>query len=139
MANWYGAARSNYVMVKDLLAFREAMAPWPIRVSVADGLTNIACLLSEEPDSGGWPSSRYDAETDTDVDFDFAALVCPHLVEGQVLVVMEAGAEKLRYLTGWAAAYDHTGRHVGVDLTNIYEAAATAFGVPRAQISACAY
>jgi hypothetical protein len=35
--------------------------------------------------------------------------VAGHLVEGSVAVFIEVGAEKLRYLTGWAVAVNSSG------------------------------
>ncbi len=138
MASWYGTARSNYILVRDLDAFKAALEPWPVEVHRADGSTNVVCLVSEELDSGGWPSIRYDDE-DNDIEFDPAKLICPHMVEGQVLVMMEAGAEKTRYITGVAQAYDHTGECVEVNLVDIYQLAAAKFGVDRSSITSCEY
>ena len=138
MANWYGSARSNYFKVKDLDAFKKAMEPWPIRVH--EGGAGDVCLLSEEQDSGGWPSYRShddefdaplveDASYDTDIEFDALSLIAPHLETGQVCVMMECGAEKLRYLSGIALAFDHTGlKTCIVSLEDIYALAEQAFG-----------
>lgn len=142
MSNWYGTARSNYILVKDYDAFKEALEPWPIKVYRGDAVTNVVCLVSEEQDSGGWPSMTWgpdpgDPDMETEIEFDPAKLICPHMVEGQVLVMMEAGAEKARYVTGNAVAYNHKGEHVQVNLVDIYDKAAAAFGVQRSAITSC--
>lgn len=48
-------------------------------------------------EDGGLPSNRYDEETDGYVDIDLAKELAEHLAEGQVAILMECGAEKLRY------------------------------------------
>lgn len=142
MANWYGAARSNYVLIKDLKALQEALDPWPIGIYKKhkdDSDNNVlVCFLSEDQDSGGWPFTAWD-EDDNEVEFDAAELIAPHLVEGQVLVMMEAGAEKLRYVTGHAIAINHEGKYVTVNLDDIYAKAAETFGVDGASITSCSY
>lgn len=124
MANWYGTARSNYVKAVDVDALRIEMEPWSISVHAGSGQNEgKVCLLCETED-GGWPSSREadDDEVGVDdgfVEFDFANHVMSHVVEGEVLIVMEAGAEKLRYITGWSGAFVRTVDGVRAVYTNI--------------------
>lgn len=143
MANWYGAARSNYVLIKDLVALRETLDPWPIGIHKKhqdDSDNNVlVCFLSEEQDSGGWPSICWIDGDNDETEFDPVQLICPHMVEGQVLVMMEVGHEKLRVLTGHAVAYYHDGKEVHVDLDDIYEKAANAFGVDRSSVTSATY
>ena len=63
---------------------------------------------------------------DEDVYLDLAKWASTNLVEGQVLVLVSAGAEKLRYVSAWAEAYTWKGEVVSVDLfdalfSKIYE------------------
>lgn len=124
MANWNGAARSNYVRFEDIEKFKaEFGAMWPeIRISAsADG--ESYCLLAET-EYGDWPSwgTAVDSDGyDTDFEFDPVEYICPHLIEGDVLVMMSAGHEKLRYVTGNAAAYNKGGFVCGVSLDDIYD------------------
>lgn len=60
--------------------------------------------------------------------YDLPVLISPFLVEGEIVVMMEAGAEKLRYITGEALAFDHTGEVVQVSLRDIYKLAKEKFG-----------
>jgi len=60
--------------------------------------------------------------------------VAEHLVEGEVLVYMEAGHEKARYVTGWAEAIDHTGEVVCVSIDDIYVAAQAQFSDKYAEL-----
>lgn len=62
-----------------------------------------------------------------------------HLAEGQVLVVMTAGAENLRYITGDAIAISWDGRQAQVNINDIYSKAATEFGVPLQSIAPATY
>lgn len=124
MSNWYGACRTNYVQVKDIQAVKDAFQPFPIEIhESADGL--ITLLSNDE--YGGWPSSTEDADGN-ETPFDFE-LIVPFLEHGQVLIVMCAGAEKLRYITGDAHAYAWDGRHAKVSLDDIYDLAEKKFGV----------
>lgn len=136
MSNWYGTARSNYVRVKDMGSFLKALEPWPIKTQ-AD-LEGRVALFSEDGDSGGWPSvsTTYDGD---DIEFDAVQILAPHLADGEVIVMMEAGAEKERYVTGCAFAFDNTGQSVQLLLTDIYKLAAEKLGVPVSSITAAEY
>jgi hypothetical protein len=125
MANYYGAARSNYFAVKDETAFRASL---PMHLTVVTnkpepGEPQRFALLSDEPDGGGWPASVYDEDTDDYVDIDVAVFVSEHLADGEVAVFMEAGAEKLRYIVGHAVAINGAGETRTVNLNDIYELA----------------
>lgn len=138
MANWQGAARSNYVRVTDVDALRAEMEPWDISVQEGSGKeAGKFCLLCETGD-GGWPSSREvdddegDIGNDGFVEFDFGEHVMPLVAEGEVLIVMEAGAEKPRYITSWSGAFVRTGddvKAIYVNIDRIYEMVRNEFGV----------
>lgn len=127
MANWYGTARSNYFKVKDADAFKAWVDSLPDCVLIErNGLYGF---YSQCPDSGGFPIQRYDDETEDYVDIELAEELAGHLMEGEVAVLMEAGAEKVRYISGWALAIASDGRTARVDLGDIYEKAQAEFGV----------
>lgn len=130
MANWYGAARSNYFKVKDVQAFQEAMDA--IDIIIMDGEGEQAGLVAVAPDpdtsdDGGWPRCTLDEETGEDLDIDVPSTVALHLTEDSVAVFMQSGHEKLRYVSGYAEAVDHTGERVSVSLSDIYKIAAAQF------------
>jgi hypothetical protein len=127
MANWYGQARSNYFKVKDIEAFKEALSPVEIEVSYSP--ENDNCMIMSTDEYGGWPSQYYDEDKDDSVDFELTTIVAQHLVEGQVCVLIETGAEKLRYLSGHSVAFDHSGETVYVSLDDIYAKAEEKFGI----------
>ena len=138
MANYYGAARSNFVLVKDMAGLRKSLSVWPITIEESEGK---AVFLSEAPDGDGWPSFAIGADGE-EIAFSFEEHIMPFIKEGEVLVVMEAGAEKLRYLIGWANAYVRSGTTVKkktVSITDIYRLAARAFRVPVDSISEASY
>jgi len=131
MADWYGHARSNYFRVKDLNAFRKAMEPLDdISIHGKGDRSEILedgfiCLLVDNGDKGGWPAWLYNEVTDEDYEVELTKVIAEHLVDGDVAILMECGAEKLRYVTGWAVAVNSKGEEKGVSLDDIYQLAAT--------------
>lgn len=127
MANWYGSARSNYFAVKDPAAFKAWVETMPsLDLIERDGKFGFLDNSGE-----GWPSFR-DIEVEggeEEVDVDLLAELSEYLAEGEVAVLMLVGAEKLRYLTGWAGAVSWKGEIVDMNLGEIYTRAETAFGV----------
>jgi len=146
VANWYGTARSNYVRIKDMDGLKKALGPFDIKVVAKDNSDpNLVCFLSVDADSGGWPGFGYvEAENEEtgagdEVEFDPAAHICPFMADGEILVMMEAGAEKLRYVTGSAQAYNSKGEVVYLNLDRIYKLAAKKFKADLSKISLCEY
>jgi hypothetical protein len=122
MADWYGHARSNYFRVKDQEKFEQWADSFGGDLEVIfDGKGRVGLLSHEE--KGRWPLTRYNEETEEEEDIDLIAEVGRHLQEDSVAVLIEVGAEKLRYLTGWATAVNSKGYTVDVDLDEIYERA----------------
>lgn len=132
MANWYGTCRSNYFRVKDYDGFVEFLDQFE------------ATLIRKAPDLVGfisddeygmiphfWPEDGGDAISILDG-------VSEHLAENSVCVVIEAGAEKARYITGHAVAISHTGEMIHVSLGDIYAQAQEEFGGD-AQITEAVY
>lgn len=124
MANYIASARSNYFKVKDKDAFLEAMERVP-DVLVEYGNDDTVVLTVQNSDWGGWPSYYYNDEDDIEEeDFDIAELVSEHLKDDSVAIFMEVGAEKLRYVVGYAVAINSKGEREQVSLMDIYELAA---------------
>ena len=124
MANFYGTARTNYFEVKDLEAFEEAMGRLPdLEIIHNDGLVG---LMVNDGDSGCFPSFTYDednAEFD-EQEIDIAEYVAEHLADGAVAIFIQAGAEKLRYVSGYAEAINNKFQRKALSLDNIYDMAA---------------
>lgn len=124
MANWYGTSRSNYFRVKDAEAFKSHMDELGARHwSRSDGTFAVG-----GDDDGHWPSSFID-DTGECQDFDFMEEVRKHLLPGEVAIFQQAGAEKLRYVTGQAIAVHSDGRRCFVDINSIYALVKQTFGI----------
>jgi hypothetical protein len=135
MANWYGTARSNYFRVKDKDAFLKWADSRGLGVFTSEESADLFAIHGGGTDDGSWPS--YDMEGDTEIDI--VVELAPHLPRGQIAVLMEIGAEKLRYLTGVAIAVNHKGRVVDLTLNDIYRKAARSFHVAESEITQAAY
>jgi hypothetical protein len=136
MANWYGTARSNYFRVKDKDAFLKWADGRGLGVFKKEDSADLFAIYGgESADDGSWPS--YDVEGDTEIDL--VTELAQHLPKGQIAVLMEIGAEKLRYLTGVAIAVNHKGRVVGLTLNDIYRKASRIFRVAESEITQATY
>lgn len=128
MSNDIGAARSNYFHVQDSDAFRAALAAASADLQVwthGDGSDpSFVAIYSDDPDTGCWPSGYFDEQDDW-VELDLVALIAPHLRDGEVAVLMEAGFQKLRYVFGHTVAFNATGETVQLNLNDIYQQART--------------
>lgn len=139
MANWIGFARTNYFHVTDIDALTKSLSGFELTPTVSVVDKSLFCILCES-DDGGWPAwGEVDGE---DLDFSFQEIVMPFVAEGEVLVVMECGAERLKYLTGFAAAYVRRGdsvKELTIELSDIYRMVSEKFGVKLSAVSLCAY
>ena len=134
MANYYASARTNYVRVTDLEGLKEVLSRFPIGIhsQYAESDDPVYCFLCEDADGSGWPYCAYDEE-DREILFSWENTVMPFVKVGEVLVVQEVGAEKLRYLVGYSEAYirREDGRvescHINID--DIYDKAKKLFDV----------
>lgn len=130
MADWYGHARSNYFRVKDADKFKAAIEAlnagisiWEQQPEPGPDEPTLFALGVTDGDKGNWPTLRYD-ESDQEHEVDVVGLVSEHLDPGYVAVFMECGAEKLRYLTGFAVAVNSKGERREVSIHDIYAKAA---------------
>ena len=141
MANWYGAARSNYFQVSDMPGLTASLENTDVSIhSNSDG--SLHCLLVESSGDGDWPSFVETAADEDEVEFDFEVHVMPFVADGEVVVTMVAGHEKLRYITGAACAYVRRGEVVTechLLLNDIYDLAVEELGVTRNEITECSY
>ena len=119
MANWHGAARTNYVRVKSEQAFRD-WAETLGEVEVVEDREGRLALL--ELSGEGWPVwTEEDEETGEEYERSVPCELAEHLQEGSIAVLMESGAEKLRYVTGFAVAVNSSGELLEIDLNQIHD------------------
>jgi hypothetical protein len=139
MANWCGTSRSNYFRVKDAEAFKKWAYAARLGYFQQHG---VFCITGELTDDGYWPSQKTVENEDgseDEVDFDVVEELPEHLAEGEVAVLMSSGAMKLQAVTGEATAVTWDGRTIAMSLNDIYEQAATEFGVPENSITKAEY
>lgn len=121
MANYCASARTSYFKVRDLPAFELELQPLEVKIVHHDKQPELIAVFSD--DEGGWPCWYIDEETDVDVEIDMADLIGRHLADDHVAVLIEAGAENLRYISGFAIAVNHRGERRQIHLSDIYELA----------------
>jgi hypothetical protein len=122
MADWYGNARSNYFGVKDKEKFKELCNRWDIQpienqkgqVGFMGNDCNGALPSYLEEDEAGEIVKEFD---------DFVQELSTNLLKDEVAVMIETGAEKLRYITGYALAVNSKGKTEWLDLNEIYSKA----------------
>lgn len=114
MANYCGTGRSNYFKVKNtdkFLKWSKTFDGIEIRPS---GRKNEFCVFGNE-ESGDFPG-------DPD---EFILDIAQHLSKDSVAIFISAGAEKLRYISGWALAINSKGETKEIALDHIYDWAKT--------------
>ena len=122
MANWYGTTRSNYFKVKDDDAFSTFMEDWD---EMNIELTTDGWLLTGGDDNGGLQEWR---EDDDGKEYYFLKDFSRHLADGEIAIIMSAGAEKLRYVTGRSIAITNANKPIVIDIDDIYKKAKKKFG-----------
>lgn len=135
MANYYGQTRTNYFLVKDADAFKAEMANYEVTVIEQKvGEETGYGIMDADSDGGGLPWSQFNEETNEYDDLVWETIIGNHLKDGAVCVLTETGAEKYRYLNGWAIAFNNKGETRRVDTTDIYDLAnELGTGVTRAE------
>lgn len=123
MANYYETARSNYFFVKDVDAFKAELdgSGLGIETRKVGDLTQVG-LFADDSQAGSF-FEKYDQDTYEATELDWTLIFKQHLVDNQVAIIMGAGAEKLRYINGWAEAYNNKGEKRVINLGSIYDLA----------------
>ena len=123
MANYYGAARTNYFTVRDANAFQAWADKRGFRV-ITDKDGEVGILPGDASDDGTLNTWGEDSETGDFEKVDILGEIASHLVKGSVAILMESGAEKLRYIVGRAEAINSDGKRREITLEQIYKQAA---------------
>ncbi len=129
MADWYGTARSNYFKVRDNKAFEVFMQNLSSMTAEHNDVDNTWWIRTDDYGNGGFDWTVYDENFEPDDSVNAMDELASHLQEGEVAIFLEAGAEKLRYITGNALAIAWTGEITEIDLTDIYELVAKKYGI----------
>ena len=132
MANYYCTSRSNYFEVKNPQAFyhwakNRGLKCWH-KEDDEEGRVLYAVAPAElddrSTDDGSWPGFDWA----TGKEFDLFEELSQHLADDWVAVFMQAGAEKMRYVSGFATAIDSKGERIDIALHDIYQRAEEEFG-----------
>ena len=138
MADFYATSRSNYVLVKDVTAAIEALKDFDIPIHRHPTNKNAIMLAGCEGD--GTFSLFYVDESGDEIYLDLADWAATHLLQGQALVLVTAGAEKLRYVSAWAEAYTWKGEVVTVDLLDtLFSRLQSSFGIAPKKVADPSY
>lgn len=132
MANYINYWRSNRFQVKDVDTFLKDIEG--VECEVTNNGDSIVLSCS---DSGTNWLYYYDEESEDYIYPVWSEIAENNLIEGEVLVFMEIGFEKLRYFVGHAEAYSWKGEKVKCTLDDIYKLAEAKFGVN--DINLCEY
>lgn len=142
MADYIATARTNDFRVKDIAALKDELRSYGITPAAPEeARMGAEFVLVENTDGsialysyGRWPqlddesvAARLDIDDEEtplpDQHEDLSALIASHLVDDEVAIFIEVGAEKMRYLGGSALAINAKGEHRRVDLEDIYDLA----------------
>lgn len=132
MADYIGLCRSNYVRPKnrdEFVAFLKTFVG--IRIVEKDDRVGFC------NDDSGLPFRNCDDDERNMIDC--SEEIGAMLEDDEVMVVMEIGNEKLRYLNGYAWAMHSSGRSINVSIDEIYELASLDFQVDIKSITECSY
>ena len=121
MANYYGTTRTNYFRVKDADAFNKWIEQFSgIEIIKKDG--TVGLLFDDGMPTIRWVTQKEENgdEKDVEVEIDFMDELAEHLADDEVAVLQEAGAEKMRYINGYAIAINNKKETKQINLDDIY-------------------
>lgn len=145
--NYNEKARTNYFKVKDMDALEHFCKLSQAKLSAQSGDDSsirqrwnddkglLVAIIAEE----GIPPTGFDEELEDDVEIDFCDALCDFLADGEILILKGNGYEGMDHITGWATAYDNTGKMVTINIDDIYAKAAKAFDVKENDINRANY
>lgn len=124
MANWCGVGRSNYFKVRDNEAFADFMEQTLTSMTAQYDVEKESWWIRLTDENGfDWNSS------DEDGGIDHISEFASHLQENEIAIFIEIGAEKLRYLTGFALGIAWNGELTQLNLNEIYELVFDKYGI----------
>jgi hypothetical protein len=124
MANYYGVTRSNYFAVKNEEEFRAEIANLPVElIEAKEEGKKVFGFIDSDADGGGDIDTIWNEETDESEEVDWQAFFQKHLADDWVAIIVASGAEKYRYINGYAIAYNNKGETRSVGIEDIYKLA----------------
>ena len=128
MANYYASSRTNYFKVRDELEFENWLGTTNMEIlhTEVDAHGNcLTALVPTAPDGEGWSLTIWEDDEgyQYEEERDLVQELAKHLEPGWVAIFMEAGAEKLRYVSGFAIAVNSDGNVLQLSLNDIYKQA----------------
>jgi hypothetical protein len=127
MANYVGTARTNYFRVKDRTAFEawiDTVCYQDLSIMVKDAADPL--LVGLNATNGDCSGFSINYEDEDGEERNLLEGLAQHLAEGEVAVLVEAGSERARYVTGFAiavmadAAEDGGYKSLEVSINDIY-------------------
>jgi hypothetical protein len=120
MSNVNFAGRSNYVKVKDHAGLSKSLSIFS-HLSLESGKDGKYCILSKY-DSSFCQSAYVDDEEggEYEVELKPEIHIIPFLEDNEIFIIIEVQNDKLRWLYGWAEAYQGSKR-LTVNLEDIYK------------------
>lgn len=122
MANYYGQTRTNYFAVKDAEAFTRELEKYPVKIITEETPDRTLYGFLDDDDNGGGEIC-YNYE-----DIVWSEFFARHLENDWVAIIMSAGSEKYRYISGYATAYNSAGNEIHLELNDIYKLAENHLG-----------
>lgn len=125
MANYYGQTRSNYFRVVDVDKFKEVCKDFELEF-IENDEGKVGFYSNSESGISqplfGWEdkdgvSGKYDDNTFETVD----ELIASMLEDNEVMIITHIGSEKMRFLNGYASAYNNKGEFKNIDLWDIHK------------------
>ncbi len=125
MANYYEDGRTNYFKVKDSKKFLDEVGEYDVEVITRkDEKTGDILYGLMTQSEEGWPYWQIDDDgNEFEVHLFENGIVEDNLEDGWVCIYMGIGKEKMRYLTGYAVAFNNNGEVEIVNLNIIYDKA----------------
>lgn len=118
MSNYLCSCRTSFFRVKSaekFLAWASDILEISARIETEGKHMGLAVILGNDPDGGGWPCQRFNEKKDEFEEYDFFGELSAHLAKGWSVILMEAGAERLRYIIAQAVVVDWRGKVKVID------------------------
>lgn len=129
MADWSGVWCTNWFKVRDFNKFAaHFLAGYGEQIDYVYDTEKKRVRLFCPPDcDGNFPSVFQDFEKEVKSNFDdlddFIERLYPHLDDHEVAVIMQAGNEKINYISGLAVAVNYAGMRSEINLWDIMDKA----------------